>query len=78
VSAQPAVTARVSAAVALAATIALTGASAAAAAEPATAQRDYVAALVARAQADPPYSAGDDYVDTLVYWHHNPEWGFGS
>jgi len=26
----------------------------------------------------PPYSAGEDYVDTLVYWHHNPEWGFGS
>jgi hypothetical protein len=69
---------RIAAAAALAATSALTGATAAAATEPATAQGDYVAALLARAQADSPYSAGDDYVDTLVYWHHNPNWGIGS
>ena len=76
--ARPAVTTRIAAVVALAAMTALTGATAAAATEPATAQGDYVASLVARAQADSPYSAGDDYVDTLVYWHHNPNWGIRS
>jgi len=64
--------------VALAVTTALTGAAAASATEPATEQGDYVAALVAKAQASSTYSADADYVDTLVYWHHNPNWGFGS
>ena len=38
----------------------------------------YVTWLQARAEAAKPYSQGDDYVRTLVYWHHNPDWGFGS
>ena len=75
--ASPAGPTRIAAVIALAVTTALAGAGAAAATEPATAQGDYVAALVARAQAHSPYSADGDYVDTLVYWHHNPDWGFG-
>ena len=41
-------------------------------------QSDYVDFLLARAEAAKPYSQGEDYVRTLVYWHHNPDWGFGS
>jgi len=78
VFARPAVMVRIATVVALAATTALTGAAAASATEPATAQGDYVASLLAKAQAGSSYSADDDYVDTLVYWHHNPDWGFGS
>ena len=77
-SALPATMSRIAAAAALAVATALTGAGAAAAHEPATVQSDYVAWLLARAQAAAPYSVADDYVDTLVYWHHHPNWGFGS
>lgn len=45
---------------------------------PTNAGDDYVAALVAKAQEAKPYSQADDYVDTLVYWHHHPDWGFGG
>ena len=33
---------------------------------------------MAKAQEAKPYSQADDYVDTLVYWHHHPDWGFGG
>lgn len=70
--------ARIAAAIAVAIAIGLTGAGAAEAREPATVQSDYVAWLLARAQAATPYSVGDDYVRTLVYWHQHPDWGLGS
>ena len=41
-------------------------------------QSDYVDYLLARAEAAKPYSQGDDYVRTLVYWHHHQDWGMGS
>ena len=77
-SARPATLARIAATVALAVGIAITGAGAAAAHEPATGQNEYVAWLLARAQAASPYSVADDYVDTLVYWHQHQDWGLGS
>jgi hypothetical protein len=30
------------------------------------------------AAADARWNAADDYVDTLVYWHHHPDWGLGG
>jgi len=55
-----------------------TGATRIGADRPANAGEAYVASLVARAQQARPYSQAEDYVDTLVYWHHHPNWGFGS
>ena len=46
--------------------------------QPTNAADDYVAMLLAKAEAAKPYSQAADYVDTLVYWHHHPLWGFES
>lgn len=70
---------RLTAAALVAATVVTGGvASAASADEQAPPTSDYVEWLLARAESAKPYSQGDDYVRTLVYWHHNPDWGFGS
>jgi hypothetical protein len=75
-----ATTYRLTAAAALVLTTALTGAGASAAStgQPTNASDDHVTTLLAKADAARPYSQADDYVDTLVYWHQNPKWGFGS
>lgn len=75
-----ATTLRLTAAAALVLTTTLAGAGAGTASEhqPTNAADDYVAMLLAKAEAAKPYSQAEDYVDTLVYWHHHPKWGFGS
>ena len=37
-------------------------------------QDAYVASLLARHEASRPYTAMDDYVRTLVFWHNHPDW----
>jgi hypothetical protein len=54
------------------------GVSAASVDQPTDAGNDYVRMLLAKAESAEPYSLADDYVDTLVYWHHHPRWGFES
>ena len=76
----PVTTLRLTAAAAFALTAVVGGAgvSAASTDRPANAGEAYVAMLEDRADAAAPYSQADDYVDTLVYWHHHPDWGFGG
>jgi hypothetical protein len=71
---------RLTAAAALVLTTTLAGAGAGAASDhqPTNLGEEYVAMLLAKAEAAKPYSQADDYVDTLVYWYHHPRWGFGS
>ena len=73
-------TLRLTAAAVLVLTITLAGAGAGAASDDqaTNAADDYVAMLLAKAEAAKPYSQADDYVDTLVYWHRHPLWGFES
>ena len=75
-----ATTLRLTAAAALVLTTTLAGAGAGAASDhqPTNPGDAYVAMLQAKAEAATPYSQADDYVDTLVYWHHHPRWGFES
>jgi hypothetical protein len=37
-------------------------------------QDAYVASLLTRHEASRPYTAMDDYVRTLVFWHGHPGW----
>lgn len=46
-------------------------------AEGSTDQQDayaYVNSLLAWHDASLPYTQADDYVRTLIFWHHNPDW----
>jgi hypothetical protein len=45
-----------------------------AAADAGSDQTAYVASLLDRHDASQPYSAMDDYVRTLVFWHSHPGW----
>ena len=73
-------TLRLTATAALVLTTTLAGAGAGTASDhhASNAADEYVAMLVAKAEAAKPYSQAGDYVDTLVYWRHHPRWGFGS
>lgn len=49
------------------------GGTGSAAADPRSEQDAYVASLLSKV----PYSYQDDYVRTLVFWHHHPDWTVG-